>query len=165
MIRRIGEMMPRANGRDIPESYPWAIAELAAAIAIFSHANVKSTRGGKALGDAMGMLLRPSELATQTLSRLEIEAYTPDGRLEPLSALIAQFERANPAHADYWKIFGIQTGATISQLVRYGADTLRSLATQVTASEDVELLLADTRELVGTPPRYNRLQQPGEEER
>ena len=151
--------------RDNPEPYPWAIAELAASIAIFSHANVKSTRGGKALGDGMGMLLRPSDLATQTLVRLRIDAYESDGRLQPLSSLIAQFERAKPAHADYWRIFGIQTGATISQLVRYGAEMLRNLAVQVRSSEDVELLLADTRELVGPPPRYNRLRQPNDEER
>ena len=98
-------------------------------------------------------------------TRLDIDAYDPDGQLQPLSSLIARFERANPAHADYWRIFGIQTGATISQLVRYGSETLRNLATQVCASEDVELLLADTRELVGPPPRYNRLRQASDEER
>ncbi len=56
-------------------------------------------------------------------------------------------------------------GPTISQLVRYGSTTLRNLTNQVHSSEDSELLLADTRELIGQPPRYNRLRQPTDEER
>jgi TP901 family phage tail tape measure protein len=136
--------------------YPWELDELAAAIAVFSHANVKSTRGGKALREAMSALLRPSELTVQTIERLKLNLYREDGSLRPLSELVGELEAANPPHADYWRIFGIQSGATISQLVRYGATTLRNLAAQVKASEDAELLLADTRELVGAPPRYNR---------
>lgn len=157
--------MPATSERDNPEPYPWALAELAAAIAIFSHANVKSARGGKALGDAMNTLLRPSDLSTQTLDRLEIDAYELDGRLQSLTSLIAQLERANLAHSDYWRIFGIQTGATISQLVRYGAETLTNLAIQVGNSDEADLLLADTCELVGQPPRYNRLRQLNDEGR
>lgn len=157
--------MPQTPEKDNPERYPWALDELAAAIAVFSHANVRSTRGGKALRESMVALLQPSDLTTQTLNRLGIEAYEPDGRLKPLAALIDQLERANPPHADYWRIFGISAGSTISQLVRYGATTLRNLAEQVHLSEDAELLLADTRELIGQPPRYNRLRQPPEDER
>ncbi len=103
--------MPQEPDNDNPELYPWALDEMAAAIAVFSHANVRSTRGGKALREAMGALLQPSDLTTQTLDRLEIEAYESDGRLKPLAALIDQLERANPPHADYWRIFGIQAGA------------------------------------------------------
>jgi hypothetical protein len=103
----------------------------------------------------MSVLLRPSELTTQTLDRLGVQPYHDDGTLRPLSELIAQLEAANPPHADYWRIFGISAGSTLSQLVRYGAATLRNLAAQVGKSEDAELLLADTRELVGEPPRYN----------
>jgi TP901 family phage tail tape measure protein len=165
MIRGTDEAMPTTPDHDNPEPYPWTLAELAAAIAIFSHANVRSARGGKALGDAMSTLLRPSELATQTLDRLGVNAYEPDGQLQPLSSLIAQLERANPAHSDYWRIFGIQTGATISQLVRYRADTLSNLANQVGSSEDALLLMSDTKDLVGEPPRYNRLRQLDDEER
>jgi len=146
-------------------SYPWAIEEMAAAIAVFSHANVRSTRGGQALREAMGALLHPTELTTQTLERLAIQPYQEDGSLCSLSELIDQLETANPPHADYWRIFGIKAGATISQLVRYGATTLRNLTVQVTESEDAELLLADTRDLVGEPPRYNRLNLSQDEER
>jgi TP901 family phage tail tape measure protein len=147
---------------DNHDEYPWALDELAAAIAVFSHANVKSTRGGKALREAMSALLRPSELTAQTIDRLALQVYRDDGRLRPLSDLVGELEAANPPHADYWRIFGIQAGATISQLVRYGAGTLRSLAAQLRASEDAELMLSDTRELVGTPPRYNRRVDPQE---
>ena len=146
-------------------SYPWAIEEMAAAIAVFSHANVRSSRGGQALREAMSALLRPSELTTQTLERLSINPYQQDGSLCSLAELIGQFEAANPAHADYWRIFGIKAGATISQLVRYGATTLRNLTVQVSESEDAELLLSDTRDLVGEPPRYNRLNLSDDEER
>ncbi len=137
--------------------YPWVLDELAAAIAVFSHANVRGSRGGRALREAMTALLRPSDLATQTIDRLQLCVYREDGRLRDLSDLVGELEAANPPHADYWRIFGIQSGATIAQLVRYGAETLRNLAAQVRESQDRELLLADTRELVGKPPRYNRL--------
>lgn len=157
--------MPETPEQNNPEPYPWALAELAAAIAVFSHANVRSTRGGKALRESMSALLQPSDLTTQTLNRLDIDVYESDGRLKPLAEIVDELERANPPHADYWRIFGIQSGATISQLVRYGSTTLRNLAAQVPASEDADLLLADTRELVGRPPRYNRRQQPPDEER
>lgn len=138
---------------------------MAAAIAVFSHANVRSTRGGQALREAMSALLRPSELTIQTIERLGIEPYQSDGSLCSLAEIVGQLEAANPPHADYWRIFGIKAGATISQLVRYGERTLRNLTVQVTESEDAELLLSDTRELVGEPPRYNRLNQSREEER
>ncbi len=157
--------MPETPEIDNAEPYPWALADLAAAIAVFSHANVRSTRGGKALRDSMMALLQPSDLTTQTLNRLGIAAYEADGRLKPLAELIDELERTNPPHADYWRIFGIQAGSTISQLARYGSTTLRNLAAQVPASEDADLLLADTRELVGRPPRYNRLRQSPDEER
>jgi TP901 family phage tail tape measure protein len=146
-----------------PDEYPWALEELAAAIAVFSHANVRSTRGGKALREAMATLLRPSELTTQTIERLKLDVYHDDGRLRALSDLVGALESANPPHADYWRIFGIQSGATMSQLVRYGARTLHDLAAQVRVSDDAELLLSDTRELVGDPPRYNRLQRTQQE--
>jgi TP901 family phage tail tape measure protein len=150
---------------DKPEPYPWALDEMAAAIAVFSHANVRSTRGGKALRESMSALLQPSDLTTQTLERLGIEVYEQDGSLKSLAAIVDQLERVNPPHADYWRIFGISAGATISQLVRYGSSTLRNLTAQVQVSEDAELLRSDTRELIGTPPRYNRLRQPPAEER
>jgi TP901 family phage tail tape measure protein len=142
-------------GAEPPRDYPWPVEELAAAIAVFSHANVRGTRGGRALRESMSALLHPSELTTQTLERLGIEPYREDGTLRPLSDLIAQLEAANPPHADYWRIFGISAGSTLSQLVRYGADTLRNLSAQVGISDDAALLLADTRELVGEPSRYN----------
>ncbi len=150
--------MSSTPDNDNPDEYPWALDELAAAIAVFSHANVRSTRGGKALREAMATLLRPSDLTTQTIERLNLSVYDDDGCLRALSDLVGELEAANPPHADYWRIFGIQSGATMNQLARYGAQTLRDLATQVRASEDVELLLSDTRELVGEPPRYNRLE-------
>jgi len=157
--------MSETPDHDKPEAYPWALAELAAAIAVFSHANVRSTRGGKALRDAMSALLQPSDLTSQTLERLGLQVYETDGSLKPLAELVDELERVNPPHADYWRIFGISAGATISQLVRYGATTLRNLAVQVHASEDAELLLADTRELIGRPLRYNRLRQSQDDER
>jgi len=149
--------MSSTPDNDNHDEYPWALEELAAAIAVFSHANVKSTRGGKALREAMSALLYPSDLTAQTIERLQLRVYRDDGGLRSLSDVVGELEAANPPHADYWRIFGIQAGSTFSQLVRYGADTLRNLAAQVLVSEDAELLLSDTRELVGKPPRLDRL--------
>lgn len=129
--------------------YPWAIEELAAAIAIFSHANVRSNRAGPALRDAMRSLQRPSQLTRETIDRLGLQPYGPDGDLLPLTEIVDQLSRSAPAHEDFWKLFGIQAGSTMSQLVRYGPQTLRNLAKQVPLSEHAETLLEDTRELIG----------------
>jgi TP901 family phage tail tape measure protein len=129
--------------------YPWAIEELAAAIAIFSHANVRSNRAGPALRDAMRSLQRPSQLTRETIDRLGLDTKDGDGNLLPLSEIVEQLSRAEPAHEDFWKLFGIQAGSTMSQLVRYGPQTLRNLAEQVPLSEYAETLLEDTRELIG----------------
>lgn len=144
---------PDNNNQD---EYPWALEELAAAIAVFSHANVKSTRGGKALREAMSALLQPSELTAQTIERLNLRVYREDGSLRPLSEVVGELEAANPPHADYWRLFGIQAGSTFSQLVRYGGETIRKLAARVLESDDAEFLLSDTRELVGKPPGIRR---------
>lgn len=129
--------------------YPWAIEELAAAIAIFSHANVRSNRAGPALRDAMRSLQRPSQLTSETIDRLGLQPYDGEGNLLPLTEIIDQLSGAAPAHEDFWKLFGIQAGSTMSQLVRYGPQTLRNLAEQVPLSEHAETLLEDTRELIG----------------
>ena len=129
--------------------YPWAIEELAAAIAIFSHANVRSNRAGPALRDAMRALQRPSQLTQETIERLGLDTMDADGNLRPLSEIVDQLSHAAPAHEDFWKLFGIQSGSTMSQLVRYGPETLRNLAVQVPRSEHAAALLQDTRELIG----------------
>ncbi|MFW6074324.1 MAG: phage tail tape measure protein [Chloroflexota bacterium] len=137
-------------------TYPWSIEELAAAIAVFSHANVKSTKGGQALRDAMAALLDPNDLTRDTIQKLGLQPYDDDGGLRPLSDLIGQIEQANPAHQDYWRLFGIQAGSTMSQLVQYGSETIRHLANRVVESEDSEQLLSDTARLVGMPPGGER---------
>lgn len=129
--------------------YPWAIEELAAAIAIFSHANVRSNRAGPALRDAMRSFQRPSQLTREMIERLNLEPYDDAGELRPLSEIVEQLARAEPAHEDFWKLFGIQAGSTMSHLVRYGPKTLRNLAEQVPLSEHADTLLEDTRELIG----------------
>lgn len=133
------------------QDYPWAIEELAAAIAIFSHANVRSTKGGRALREAMLALLEPNDLTSETISRLGLEPYQDDGALRPLADLLAQLRDANPAHQDFWRLFGIEAGSTMSQLVRYGPETLRNLTARIPESEHAEQLLEDTRRLVGEP--------------
>lgn len=135
--------------------YPWRIEELAAAIAVFSHANVKSTKGGRALRDAMQALLDPNDLTRETVEKLGLQPYEDGGGLRPLSDLIGQIEQANLQHQDYWRLFGIQAGSTMSQLVQYGPETLRHLANRVMESEDSDQLLADTARLIGDPPTAN----------
>lgn len=133
----------------MPEKYPWSIEELAAAIAMFSHANVHSTKSGPALREAMQALLHPNELTQQAIDRLGLQPYTESGDLRPLSDLLQQIQAAHLEHADYWRIFGIRAGSTMRQLTKYSPDALRGLASKVLASHDRDQLLADTRRLVG----------------
>lgn len=131
------------------DEYPWSIEELAAAIAVFSHCNVRSTKGGEALHDAMAALVHPNNLTQQAIERLGLQPYSEAGGLRPLSDLIEQLRRANPEHADYWRLFGIKAGSTFRQLTKYPPTTLRGLASKIETSNDREQLLADTRRLVG----------------
>lgn len=134
------------------QEYPWAIEELAAAIAIFSHANVRSTKGGRALREAMQSLLEPNELTRETINSLGLEPYDEEGNLRSLADLLGQLRLASPEHQDFWRLFGIEAGSTMSQLVRYGPETLRNLTARIPESEHAEQLLDDTRRLVGDPP-------------
>lgn len=146
----------------MPADYPWDINELAASIAIFSHASVKSDRGGAALRDAMIQLQHPPEIAQQTLDRLGVEVTDQDGALLPLIDIVEQLHAIDPEHSDYWKIFGIKTGATMAVLVRSGPEPLRNLSQAVATSEDRDFLLADTRRLVGVMTTGNHQDEPKE---
>jgi TP901 family phage tail tape measure protein len=133
----------------VTEEFPWQLDEMAAAIAMLNQANVRSSRAGAALREAARALAHPGPSAAAGLARLEIAPLDAQGRLLPCADIIAQFERADPSNRDLMLIFGVQPAASIGALIRGGAGTLAALTQRVAQSAERDLLLADTRRILG----------------
>jgi TP901 family phage tail tape measure protein len=130
------------------QPFDWELDELAAAIAVLSRENVRSTKSVAALRDAMERLKRPDPLAAQTLGRLGIEPLDRYGRLRPLAEILEQLGRADPDNNDLRAIFGVQAAGPMGGLYWRGAATLRGLTGAMHRSPDRERLLADTKRLL-----------------
>jgi len=129
--------------------FPWALSEMAAAVAVLNRENIRSTRAGSALREAARVLQQPGPLPAEQLARLGIMPLDASGRLLPFTSIVRQFERADPNNRDLMLIFGVQAGSSVGALVRYGADVLSGLAAEVERSVDREFLIADTRRVLG----------------
>ena len=127
--------------------FPWSTDELAAAIAILNHANIRSSRGAASLIAAAKTLAAPGDYGIDILRRLNVEPCGQDGVLLPLADVIEQLQRADPNNRDLMLIFGVQPASTIGALIRQGSDSFRALVAAVIASPDRDLLLADTRRI------------------
>ena len=133
----------------MPEDFPWAMSEMAAAVAILNRENIRSSRAGSALREAARVLQHPGPLPAEQLARLGIVPLDASGRLLAFTTIVQQFERADPDNRDLMLIFGVQAGSSLGALVRYGADVLTGLAAEVERSVDREFLIADTRRVLG----------------
>ena len=131
------------------DHFPWALSEMAAAVAVLNRENIRSTRAGSALREAARVLQQPGPLPAEQLARLGIMPLDASGRLLPFTSIVRQFERADPNNRDLMLIFGVQAGSSVGALVRYGADVLSGLAAEVERSVDREFLIADTRRVLG----------------
>jgi TP901 family phage tail tape measure protein len=133
----------------VTDEFPWQLTELAAAIAVLNQANIRSSRAGASLREAARVLAQPGPSADAGLARLMVSPLDEHDRLLPLTNIIAQFERADPTNRDLMLIFGVQPAASIGALIRAGASTLAALAERVAESDERDLLLADTRRILG----------------
>lgn len=131
------------------DDFPWQLDEMAAAILVLNQANIRSTRAGASLREAARTLANPSPSAADGLARLGVRPRDEQGRLRTCSDIIGQFERADPSNRDLMLIFGVQPAAGVGALIRNGAGSLAALTERVAQSEERELLVADTRRILG----------------